>query len=149
MIKYISFTKFATMKPPPEIVRLDRWLMAARFFKTRSMAAKACEGRKVKVNGQTAKPHKTVKIGDTLTIHQAGRYRNVEILGLAERGLPPAVARELFREEQAMTVSEADKELMRMIRESERKSQPNFKGRPTKRIRRQMDSFKDKLLESD
>jgi ribosome-associated heat shock protein Hsp15 len=149
LIKYRSFAKFATMKPVPEIVRLDRWLMAARFFKTRSQAAKACEGRKVKVNGQTSKPHKTVRVGDTLTINLAGRYRNVEILGLAERGLPPAVARGLYHEEQAMTMSEEDKELMRMMRDAEQKNPPNFKGRPTKRIRRRMDSFKDKLLGSE
>ncbi|NQT23976.1 RNA-binding S4 domain-containing protein [candidate division KSB1 bacterium] len=137
------------MKPAPEIVRVDRWLMAARFYKTRSQAAKACEGRKVKVDGQTAKPHKTIRVGDTLTIHHKGRYRTIEILGLAERGLPPAVARELYHEEQAMTVSEEDKELMRMIRNAERKNQPDFKGRPTKRIRRKLDSFKDKLFGSE
>ena len=120
--------------------------MAARFFKTRSQAARACEGRKVKVNGQTAKPHKTVRVGDTISIHHRGRYRTLEVLGLAERGLPPAVARELYQEEQAMTLSEEDKELLRMMRTAERKNQSNFKGRPTKRIRRQMDSFKDKIM---
>lgn len=132
------------MKPPPETVRVDRWLMAARFFKTRSQAAKACEGRKVKVNNRTAKPHKTVRAGDTLTVHHRGRYRTVEILGLAERGLPPAAARELYHEE-SIPVSEEDQELIRMMRRAERKNQPRFKGRPTKKVRRQMDSFKGKL----
>lgn len=137
------------MKPPPETVRVDRWLMATRFFKTRSQAAKACEGRKVKVNGRTATPHKTIRIGDTITIHHRGRYRTIDVLGLAERGLPPAVARELYHEEETACVSEKDKELMRMIRSAEQNNQRKFKGRPTKKLRRQMDSFKDKLLGSE
>ena len=84
---------------PQDAVRLDRWLNAARFYKTRSQAAEACDGRKVKVNGATAKPHKLIRVGDRLTIHHHTRYRNLEVLGLAQRGLPAAEARKLYHEE--------------------------------------------------
>ena len=95
-------------KEPLETVRLDRWLMAARFYKTRTQAAKACEGRKVKVNGSAAKPHKFLHVGDELTIHHRGRYRNVEVLALAQRGLPPIEARKLYHEEVKQKLSEED-----------------------------------------
>lgn len=126
-----------------EEVRLDRWLMAARFYKTRSQAAKACEGRKIKVNGVTAKSHKTIRVGDKITLHHNGRYRDIQIAGLAERGLPPAVARELYHEEEKIKLSEEDRELMSMMRNLERRNQPKFKGRPTKKLRRDIDKLKD------
>ena len=129
------------MKEPLETVRLDRWLMAARFYKTRTRAASACEGRKVKVNGQTAKPHKFLHVGDELTVHHRGRYRNVKILGLAQRGLPPKAARELYHED-IREPSEEEKELMTLFRQSEKKYKPKFKGRPTKKERRDLEKLK-------
>ena len=133
------------MKPPLETVRLDRWLMAARFYKTRTQAAKACEGRKVKVNGNTAKPHKFLHIGDKLIIHHRSRYRNVEVLGLAQRGLPPVEARKLYSEEVSQELSDADKELIVMMRKSEKKMRPKYKGRPTKKERRRIEEFREKI----
>ena len=73
-------------KQPIDEVRLDRWLMAARFYKTRSQAAKACEGRKVKVNGNTAKSHKIIRIDDEIILHHHDRYRTIKILNLADLG---------------------------------------------------------------
>ena len=134
------------MKEALETVRIDRWLMAARFYKTRSQAAKACEGRKVKINGLVAKPHKTIRIGDRITVHHTGRYRNIEVLGLAQRGLPPAVARELYHEEQTYTPSDEEIDLRKMMRVAEKKVQPKYKGRPTKRERRKLDQAKEDLL---
>jgi len=67
------------MKEPLQSVRLDRWLSAARFYKTRTQAAKACDGRKVKVNDIAAKPHKFLQVGDKLTIRHRGCYRNIEV----------------------------------------------------------------------
>jgi ribosome-associated heat shock protein Hsp15 len=130
------------MKEPLETVRLDRWLMAARFYKTRTQAAKACEGRKVKVNGITAKPHKFIHVGDTLTVHHRGRYRNLEVLGLAQRGLPPKLARELYHEE-IRQLSQEEKELLDLFKLSEKKIRPKFKGRPTKKERRRLEKFKE------
>jgi len=132
------------MKEPLEEVRLDLWLFAARFYKTRSQAGKACNGNKVKINGLTAKPHKTVRTGDKLTIHHRGRYRNLEILRLEKRGLPPALARELYHEEISRLDSESE-ELIMMMRQLEKRNRSAFKGRPTKRDRRRMDQLRDEI----
>lgn len=132
------------MKTPLETVRLDRWLSAARFFKTRTQAAKACEGGKIKVNGEKAKPHKFLHIGDKLTIHHRGRYRNIEVLELAERGLPPKEARELYHEE-VKPLSEEEKELFALFRSIQKTDHPKWKGRPTKKERRRLEKFKGNL----
>ena len=124
-------------------VRLDRWLSAARFFKTRTQAASACEGGKVKINGVSAKPHKAVHVGDEMTLHVRGRYRNIRVLGLAERGLPPAEARKLFEELVSQKLSEEELELIGLYKELNRKNRSPSKGRPTKKVRRQMDRWKD------
>jgi ribosome-associated heat shock protein Hsp15 len=128
-------------KTPPESVRLDRWLMAARFFKTRSQSAAACEGGKVKVNGTSSKPHKTVRVGDKLIVRAGGRYRNVTVAGLAERGLPPSVARTLYEEEAGMEPSDELREQMRLLARSARAAPRKFKGRPTKKERRDMEKL--------
>jgi ribosome-associated heat shock protein Hsp15 len=130
--------------PHLESVRLDRWLAAARFYKTRSQAADACNGGKVKVEGDSAKPHKPIRPGDKLTIHHHDRYRDVEVLVLAERGLPPKIARELYREEIRQTLSDEAEELLRLFRQSQKKAKPKYKGRPTKKTRRELDRWKIK-----
>ncbi len=135
----------ASKKEPLTTVRLDRWLNAARFYKTRSQAAKVCDGRKVKVNGRTAKPHKFIHVGDRITIHHHTRYRNLEVLGLAQRGLPAVEAQKLYHEEETDRLTDADKELMVMVSAAEKKLKPRFKGRPTKRERRQLDKSRDPL----
>lgn len=131
-------------KSVPEEVRLDRWLMAARFYKTRSQAANACNGRKVKVNGTTSKPHKIIRIGDEISLHHHDSYRNIRVLGLAERGIPPSAARELFEEEKRISVSESDQELMKMMQKMNRQHPQKYKGRPTKKLRRTLDRFHSK-----
>jgi ribosome-associated heat shock protein Hsp15 len=123
-------------------VRLDRWLFAARFYKTRSQAAAACDGGKVKVNGSSAKPHKLIRPGDRLTLHHHDRYRNLDVLGLSERGLPPAVARTLYHED-IKPVSKETEELMAAFRLAEKKNKPKFPGRPTKKNRRVWDRLKN------
>jgi ribosome-associated heat shock protein Hsp15 len=127
---------------PPDAIRLDRWLMAARFFKTRSQAAVACEGGKIKVNGLSSRPHKLVRIGDELTVRQKDRYRNVKVAGLAQRGLPPSEARKLYEEEIKDGLSDEVKEQMKLFAASFRKAQRKFKGRPTKKERRDMEQSK-------
>jgi ribosome-associated heat shock protein Hsp15 len=125
-------------KTEDEAVRLDRWLMAARFFKTRSQAAAACEGGKVKVNGLSSKPHKVVRIGDEMVVRQRDRYRTVKVLELAQRGLPPALARTLYEEEIKDPLSEEMREQLRLVARSVRDAPRKFKGRPTKKERRDM-----------
>jgi ribosome-associated heat shock protein Hsp15 len=132
-------------KPPPEEVRLDRWLMAARFYKTRSQAAKACDGRKVKVNGITAKPHKFLRAGDEITLHHHDRYRDIKVLALADRGLPSNAAHELYHEESRIQFSEEQMEIISMMRKIEKQNRPKFKGRPTKKQRRQIEKLQDQF----
>ena len=136
----ILYFRVMSEKPnPPDAVRLDRWLMAARFFKTRSQAAAACEGGRVKINGLASKPHKLIRVGDELTVRQKDRYRNVKVAGLAQRGLPPSEARKLYEEEIKEGLSDEVREQMKLFAASYRKARRKFKGRPTKKERRDLE----------
>jgi ribosome-associated heat shock protein Hsp15 len=120
-------------------VRIDKWLWAARFFKTRSMAGKACDLGRIQSNGQPAKAAREVKIGDMLRVTcDAGEFR-VEVLLLSEVRGPAAVAQTLYRE------TEASKE-MRLKVAAERKAAAQFEtlppGRPDKRDRRRIIQFR-------
>jgi ribosome-associated heat shock protein Hsp15 len=116
-------------------MRVDKWLWAARFFKTRSLAAHSCELGRVESNRQGVKPSREVKVGDFLQITTPGGRFEVEILGLSEMRGPASVAQTLYRE------TEESKEARRKATE-ERKSMPVFEvlgeGRPSKRDRRQL-----------
>jgi ribosome-associated heat shock protein Hsp15 len=114
-------------------VRIDKWLWAARFFKTRTLAAKACELGRVAYNGQPAKPAREVRAGDQLLVKTAGGDFQIEVLGLSEIRGPASVAQTLYRE------TEASREA-RLRAAEERKLAPHFEttreGRPSKRDRR-------------
>ncbi|HTX37954.1 MAG TPA: RNA-binding S4 domain-containing protein [Bryobacteraceae bacterium] len=116
-------------------VRVDKWLWAARFFKTRSLAQRACELGRVHANGQPAKPAREVHAGDRLQVKNNGGEFELEVLGLSEIRGPAPVAQALYRE------SEASREARRKLAE-ERKLEPHFEGfregRPSKRDRRQL-----------
>lgn len=116
-------------------MRVDKWLWAARFFKTRSLAARSCELGRVESNRQGVKPSRDVKVGDFLQITNAGGKFEVEVLALSEMRGPASVAQTLYRE------TEESKEARRKVAE-ERKSMPVFEvlqdGRPSKRDRRQL-----------
>ena len=117
-------------------MRLDKWLWAARFFKTRTLAAKACELGRISFNGQPAKPAREVRIGDLLRVkNDSGEYQ-VEVLQLSETRGPAAVALTLYRE------TDASRELRQKLAE-ERKAMPHFEaareGKPSKRDRRELD----------
>ncbi len=135
-----------TSKKPMETVRLDRWLMAARFYKTRTQAAQACDGGKVKVNALSSKPHKTIRPGDQLIIHHHDRYRTIEVVALAQRGLPPDMARELYKEEIKQTLTHEVEELIRLMKRADKKARSKFKGRPTKRERRKIEEWKERSV---
>ncbi len=120
-------------------VRIDKWLWAARFFKTRSLAARACELSRIQSNGQPAKPAREIRIGDMLRItNDAGDFQ-VEVLLLSEVRGPASVAQTLYRE------TEASKE-MRLKVAAERKAMNQFEqlpaGRPSKRDRRHIIQFR-------
>jgi ribosome-associated heat shock protein Hsp15 len=116
-------------------VRIDKWLWAARFFKTRSLAARACELGRVEASGQTAKPAREVRVGDLLQIKTAGGDFEVEVLLVSGTRGPAAVAQTLYRE------TDASREARARLAE-ERKAlpaaEPERKGRPSKRDRRQL-----------
>ena len=125
-------------------VRIDIWLWAARFFKTRSLAARACELGRIQSNGQTAKAAREVRIGDMLQLTNDGGDFQVEVLGLSEVRGPASVAQTLYRE------TEASREL-RMKVAAERKAMKQFEelpaGRPSKRDRRKIIQFRGRLTE--
>lgn len=120
-------------------VRMDKWLWAARFFKTRSLAARACELGRVESNGQPAKPARAVRTGDRLQVKNDSGDFQVEVLALSEVRGPAAVAQALYRE------SEESRELRRKAAE-ERKAMPGFEawreGKPSKRDRREIDRLR-------
>lgn len=120
-------------------MRMDKWLWAARFFKTRSTAARACELGKIESNRQPAKPAREVRLGDLLQVSSPGGDFEIEVLGLSEMRGPAAVAQKLFRE----TDQSREK---RLKLAEERKAMPNFEamreGKPSKRDRRKIDRLR-------
>jgi ribosome-associated heat shock protein Hsp15 len=120
-------------------VRIDKWLWAARFFKTRTLAAKACELGRIRWNKQPAKAAREIKVGDMLNITSPGGDFEVEVLALSEVRGPAAVAQTLYRE------TEASKEL-RLKAAAEHKAMRQFEqlppGRPSKRDRRHIIQFR-------
>jgi len=123
-------------------VRIDKWLWAARFFKTRSLAAHACELGRVLSKGQSVKAAREVHVGDVLQITNDGGTFTVEVLQLSEMRGPASVAQTLYRE------SDESRELRRKAAE-ERKAMPYFQplhgvGRPSKRDRRELDRLRNR-----
>jgi ribosome-associated heat shock protein Hsp15 len=123
-------------------VRLDKWLWAARFFKTRSLATEAVAGGKVEVNGERAKPAKAVKPGDEIRL-RLGPYEHVlAVRRLAERRGPASVAHALYEETQ--TSRDARERLAAQLK----MAPPTFvyeeKGRPTKKDRRDLSRLIDR-----
>jgi ribosome-associated heat shock protein Hsp15 len=120
-------------------VRIDKWLWAARFFKTRSLASRACELGRVQSNRQPAKPAREVHVGDMLRVTNEGGEFHVQILQLSEIRGPASVAQTLYRE------TEESKEV-RLKAAAERKAAMQFEpmptGRPSKRDRRKIIQFR-------
>ncbi len=124
--------------PDPAPVRLDKWLWAARFYKTRSLASTAIEGGKVKLNGERAKPAKTIRPGDRLHI-QIGEFTwDIEVMALAEKRGPASLARTLYAETEASQARRAAQ-----IADRPRLADPaaGLHGRPEKRDRRLIHRF--------
>lgn len=116
-------------------VRMDKWLWAARFFKTRSLAGRACELGRIEFNGQPAKAAREVRVGDLLRVKNPSGEFTIEILALSEMRGPAPVAQKLYRE------TEASRELRLKLAE-ERKAMPRVEttreGKPSKRDRREI-----------
>ena len=120
-------------------VRIDKWLWAARFFKTRSLAARACELGRIEAGGQPSKPSREIHSGDVLKIKNDSGEFHVEVLGLSELRGPAAAAQLLYRE------TEASREARRTLAEA-RQLAPRFEasrpGKPSKRDRRAIDRLR-------
>ena len=120
-------------------MRIDKWLWAARFFKTRTLAKKACDLARILSNGQVAKAAREVRVGDRLRITSEGGEFEVEVLALSDVRGPASVAQTLYRE------SEQSREA-RMKAAAERKAMRDFEvlpqGRPSKRDRRRIIQFR-------
>jgi ribosome-associated heat shock protein Hsp15 len=121
-------------------VRIDKWLWAARFFKTRALAARACSLGRILCNEQPAKPAREVRAGDMLGVTNEGGDFRVEVLLVSEVRGPAAVAQTLYRE------TDASRE-QRLKVAAERKAIKQFEqlpaGRPSKRDRRRIIQFRD------
>ncbi len=131
--KHMTFANTEAAK-----LRVDKWLWAARFFKTRSVAAQAIEGGKVKLNGQRVKPAKEVHAGDMLAI-QAGDYEwVVTVRALSARRGPAEEARKLYEESAA---SQARRQAQIAARSIQNEPAAQRHGRPTKRDRRRLGHF--------
>src|ERR1700739_2017688 len=120
-------------------VRMDTWLWAARFFKTRTLAKRACELGRIESNGQAAKPARDGRVGDTLKITNEGGAFKIEVLLVTETRGPASVAQTLYRE------TDASKEMRQKLAD-ERRSMRQFEtlpqGRPSKRDRRRIIQFR-------
>jgi len=120
-------------------VRMDKWLWAARFFKTRSLASRACDLGRIEANGQQAKASREVRVGDLLQVKNDGGEFQVEVVLLSEIRGPAMIAQTLYRE------TEASRELRLKLAE-ERKAMPHYEalweGKPSKRDRRKLDRLR-------
>lgn len=126
----------SSMDEPPERLRVDKWLWAARFMKTRSLASEAVRGGRVQVNGQRAKPSKEVATGDRVQVSVGQSRRTVVVLGVAARR-GPATQAQLLYEETAESLVE--RELQSAQRRLAQAPGAELGGRPTKRDRRRFD----------
>lgn len=120
-------------------MRVDKWLWAARFYKTRALASRGCELGRVASNGQTAKASREIRVGDRLQVKTESGEWEVDVLGLSEMRGPAAVAQTLYRE------TEASQELRRKLAEQQ-KALAEFgtpaDGKLSKRDRREMERFR-------
>ena len=123
--------------------RIDKWLNYSCLFKTRSKATRACDERRIKINGAVAKPATLVQTGDELTIKTpGGKFVNMKILAVVHRNVSAKDARLLYEIEE-LELSDEAKELMELYSQTITYEKPKYKGRPTKKERRKMERFKD------
>lgn len=119
-------------------VRFDKWLWAARFYKTRSLCVQAIDAGQVRVNGERAKPARNMRVGETVSIRKSGIVCEVLITGLSDRRGGATDAAKLYCETEASAAAREEALLARRAAEA---AQPRFPGRPTKRERRKLEDF--------
>lgn len=125
-------------------IRLDKWLKIARIIKTRNQAAQACDQGRVKVNDQIGKPSKLVKIGDMISIKFKWRTRTFDILDIVQKSIRAEEAKKLYREHELSAEEKEAEDIRSLFYQSARTLRPKYKGRPTKKERREMEKFRGK-----
>ena len=120
--------------------RFDKWLWAARFYKTRTLAAQAIEAGQARLAGERVKAAHPVRIGDAVTVRRQGLAWDVVVTGIADRRGSATIAASLYRES---AESAAAREAEEATRRAAFQSRPTFPGRPTKRQRRKLADFLD------
>jgi len=119
-------------------LRIDKWLWAARFYRTRSLASAAVDSGQVLVGGERVKPSRAVHAGERVAVRKAGFVWDVEVTGLVDRRGSATEAAKLFVESEA---SRQSREEALAKRKAALASDPRFDGRPTKRDRRKLEDF--------
>lgn len=131
--------KHSQMEEEKEAVRLDKWLWAARFYKTRTLTKEMIDGGKVHYNGQRSKPNKIVEVGATLKIRQGSDEKEIVVLALSTQRRSAPEAQLLYRETEQ---SIANREKLAMARKMNALSMPHPDRRPDKKERRDLLKFK-------
>ena len=121
-------------------MRIDKWLWAARFYKTRSLAQQAVEGGKVKWNGERVKPAKEVRVGDQLDLRIGTQDWTVSVLQLSDKRGPASVAQTLYEETRESVKRRADQTALRKLVVDPAQDRH---GRPTKRERRELERWRN------
>jgi len=122
-------------------MRIDKWLWAARFFKTRSAAQQAVEGGKVKCNGERVKPARELKAGDELVIHIGVYEWLIRVAKLSDKRGSATVARTLYEENEASRTRRTEQAALRRVAGDQGSDR---RGRPTKRERRQLERWRER-----
>ncbi len=121
-------------------MRIDKWLWAARFYKTRSLAQQAVESGKIKLNGERVKPAKDLRQGDTLELAIAAQDWTIAVLQLSDKRGPAPMAQTLYAETPESAARRAEQSVSRKLAAEPSLDRAGF-GRPTKRDRRQLHRF--------
>ena len=126
-------------------MRIDKWLWAARFFKTRSLATDAVEGGKIKLNGERPKPAKAVKIGDQLEVRSGPFTFSIAVIALSDKRGPATTAAKLYTES---AESQAARRVLADQLRADAIATPFLRGRPTKKARRDIIRFNDDVSDN-
>jgi len=132
----------STEKTEDKSIRLDKWLKLSRLLKTRTLASKACEDGKVKVNNVRSKPSRLIKIGDEIKLKMRSQYHTFDVLDIVYKSISNKDAQNLYREHE-VHIPEESKELYQLLQQWEVEDKRKYKGRPTKKERRNIDKFRD------
>ena len=128
----------AEVPAPDHGVRFDKWLWAARFYRTRSLAAQAVDAGQARHGGERVKPAQRIRVGDAITIRKQGIVWEIAVTALSDRRGGATEAARLYRETAASAEAREEEALRRRAADV---AQPRFPGRPTKRQRRKLEDF--------